>query len=46
MKKIETRNSAVIAAFRREISLSEKKVVSKKMYSRSEERNTIRLALA
>lgn len=46
MKKIETRNSAVLAAFRREISLCEKKVVSKKMYSRSQERTIARMACA
>ena len=46
MKVSLSRNTAVLAAYRGEISLSEKKVVSKKVFSRSRERSVLRNSLS
>jgi hypothetical protein len=46
MKSSLPRDSAVLAAYRGEISLSEKKVVSKKVFSRSRERVILRNSLS
>jgi hypothetical protein len=46
MKVSLPRDTAVLAAFRGEISLSEKKVVSKKLFSRSRERAVLHNSLS
>jgi hypothetical protein len=46
MKILISRDSAILAACRGEISLSEKKVGSKKAFSRSRERSVLRNSLS
>ncbi len=46
MKVLLSRDCAILAACRGEISLSEKKVISKKVFSRSRERSVLRKSLS